>query len=589
MKAGFTWLDGTVLAVYFVGITVFGLWIGRKSRSSGGYFLGDRKLPWWIMIGQAFGTGTHAENPVAQAGATYQLGFATIWYQWKNLLITPFYWLMAPWYRRSGRTTVADIIEDRYGRQLAFLYTIFALAFFIFNQGCMLKGAGKVISIATGGQVISPNGVVVAMTLAFIVYSFYGGLTSSAYTDFIQGFMIIVLSFMIIPAGLHVVGGFSGMRQTLPSDFFDLYNQNSGMDAFTITMLAINGLVGITAMPHTLSMNATGATERAGRVGQTYGAVVKRFCAIGWAFTGLIVAAMLIQRGQTLEDKELAFGFACRELLGPGLTGLMVACVLAANMSTCSNFMVNSGALFTRNLYREYLNPDADDRRLLQVGRLSGLALTVLGIGFALVVDQVLDAFLFTETIAALMGIMFLGGFLWPRANRWGAIASLVGAALVYYGCNYLMTCHLGGAAFKTLGDAWTAFVASAGDGQWREFLGTGQHKLVHPWKPGPFGLAMLVGFGAFFVVSWLTPPEDSGRIAKFFDPMRRSSDRADGPPAGDLGQDLLLLDAPGWLHAERWRGFLRRYREDLGGFALACAVIGFVILVAWAVMQIGR
>ena len=67
---GFTPLDGLVLGVYFVGITAFGLWMARRIRTSGGYFLGDRKLPWWIMIGQSFGTGTNAENPVAQAGAT---------------------------------------------------------------------------------------------------------------------------------------------------------------------------------------------------------------------------------------------------------------------------------------------------------------------------------------------------------------------------------------------------------------------------------------------------------------------------------------------------------------------------------------
>jgi len=100
MRGQFTLLDWFVLGGYFVGITAFGLWVSRRVRSSGGYFLGDRKLPWWVMMGQAFGTGTHAENPVAQAGAVYKFGFATIWYQWKNMLITPFYWLMAPWYRR---------------------------------------------------------------------------------------------------------------------------------------------------------------------------------------------------------------------------------------------------------------------------------------------------------------------------------------------------------------------------------------------------------------------------------------------------------------------------------------------------------
>ena len=117
-SVAFTWLDWAVLVGYFVGITAFGLWVSRKIRTSGGYFLGDRKLPWWVMIGQAFGTGTNAENPVAQAGATFHSGFATIWYQWKNMLITPFYWLMAPWYRRSERTTIGEIIEDRYGRGL---------------------------------------------------------------------------------------------------------------------------------------------------------------------------------------------------------------------------------------------------------------------------------------------------------------------------------------------------------------------------------------------------------------------------------------------------------------------------------------
>ena len=147
----FTWLDTAVVIVYCVGIMLFGLWISRKTRTSGGYFLGGRQLPWWIMIGQAFGTGTHAEGPVGQAGACYEHGFATIWYQWKNMMGTPFYWLMAPWYRRTNRTTVGEIVEDRYGQFLGFLYSVFAILYFVFNQGAMLKGAGKGIAVAALG------------------------------------------------------------------------------------------------------------------------------------------------------------------------------------------------------------------------------------------------------------------------------------------------------------------------------------------------------------------------------------------------------------------------------------------------------
>jgi len=108
-------------------------------------------------------------------------------------------------------------------------------------------------------------------------------------------------------------------------------------------------------------------------IGQTYGAMTKRVCTIGWALTGLIAATLVFQRGAKLPDAEHAFGYASRELLGPGWVGLMVACVLAANMSACSNLMVNSGALFTRNIWLNYGNPAANDRQLLWAGRLSGL------------------------------------------------------------------------------------------------------------------------------------------------------------------------------------------------------------------------
>ena len=266
-----------------------------------------------------------------------------------------------------------------------------------------------------------------------------------------------------------------------------------------IAMLTLNGLVGITAQPHILSMNATGRTERAGRIGQTYGSFVKRFCTIGWAFTGLIVAAMLCRRNETLADPEQAFGYACLHLLGPGLTGLMVACVLAANMSTCSNFMVNIGALFTRNFYVRFFRPGASDKELLWVGRSSGLGLTLFGVGFALIIKEVLQTFLFNETLPAFMGIMFMGGILWRRANRYGATASIITAFVVYYLVNHHQS------------------------GEWH---------LVYKWQAAPFGWAMLAGFAALLVVSLATRPETPERISAFFDNLRRTSNDA-GVPEG--------------------------------------------------------
>ena len=548
-------LDIWVTIIYFVAITIYGIWIARKTKSSDTYFRGGRKFKWWTMMGQSFGTGTHAEMPVAQAGASFSGGFSTIWYQWKNLLITPFYWLMAPWYRRSNRTTVAEMVKDRYGKEAGLLYAIFAIAFFVFVMGSMLQGAAKVISIATGGQ-ISSNMVVVGMTAAFMIYSYVGGLVAAAHTEFIQGIFIIVLSFLLIPSGLKEVGGFSEMRAALPEDFFKLYSKENGLGAFTILMLALNGIVGITAQPHMMSVFATGNSERASRVGQTYGTFVKRFITIGWALTGMIVAAVVLKKGVTFPDPEFAFGYATRTLLGPGLVGLMVACILAANMSSCSNFMVNLGALFTRDIYQPYFHPTAADRKVLQVGRLSGLALTLAGVGFALSIKNVLSAFLFVETIAAFMGIMIFGGFLWKRANRYGAISAVFIAFLVYYIIN---------------------------------FLHFDQLQLVYTWKPAPFGWAMLGGFSVFIIISLLTPPEPEDITNTFFNKMEVLSDGPEGTipmQAESDGKALILLDLPSWFTRKRWLGFFKKYREDWLGFVLAWFFVLFLIAIAWLLMQ---
>jgi Na+/proline symporter len=231
-------------------------------------------------------------------------------------------------------------------------------------------------------------------------------------------------------------------------------------------------------------------------------------------------------------------------------------------MSTCSNFMVNAGALFTRNVYGAYLRPRAADRELLLVGRLSGLGLTLLGVLFALGVDQVIDAFLFNETIPAFLGIAVLGGLLWKRANRHGAFAATGVSLVAYYALN---------------------------------FHQTGRLQLVYPWLPEPYALATLAGAAAFIIVSLITRPEAEERIERFFDRQRRTSEAEDLPPgepkplAAERGQDLILLDLPGWTGAERWRGFFRRYREDLVGFALAWGAVALLLLMAWGLLQIGR
>jgi Na+/proline symporter len=288
-----------------------------------------------------------------------------------------------------------------------------------------------------------------------------------------------------------------------------------------------------------------------------YGNMIKRVCTVGWALVGLIVAAMIAQghpEAAMLQDPENAFGFACRQLLVPGALGLMIASILAANMSTCSAFLVDSGALFTEGLYRRRLVPNREDRHYLWVGRISGFLITMVGVLYAMfLIESVLYTFLLTETLATFVGISVLGGIIWPRANRWGALASLLSALAT----NFLL------------------------------YFVTGQ-RLDH-WDANVFLAALVVGIVALVGVSLLTRPEPAASLQDFFDRLQISSDApSPGAPSGDRQpagrtftgdrEPLLLVNM---LHLPRTAGGRgwRAYKEDLGGFAAGWGVVVLLVI----------
>jgi Na+/proline symporter len=543
-------IDWVVLVGYLLAMAAIGLIVGLKVKDTEHYFLGKRKFSKWLMIGQSFGIGTHAEMPVSLAGAVYTTGASAIWYQWKNLFATPFYWVMAPVFRRIRRTTLAEMSEDRYGPWMGGIYTVFALSFFTINTAAMLKGAGKVINQATGGE-LGVNTVVLGMTAIFILYSFVGGLVASAWTDFFQGFLIIALSFMLIPPGLALVGGMEGLRASLAPHQLSLATPQ-GIGPWVIAVLTLNGLIGIMAQPHMLAAVGTGRDERACRIGFMAGNLIKRFCTVGWALVGLIVVVAVAQGHfgvSSLEDPEDAFGLACRHLLLPGALGLLVASVMAANMSTSSAMMVDSGALFTQSFYRKVVS-DRGDRHYLWVGRISGFLITMIGVVYALfLIERVLYSFLLTETLATYMGISFLGGIVWRRANRYGALASLLTAL----GTNFLL-------------------------------YSLRQERLDH-WDPWVFLGSLGAGVLALVVVSLLTAPEPEESRRSFYERLQTSTDPGEtsSPRAvAEAGQRSLLVNLLQPRRGAAGVSFLEAYREDLKGFAIGWAVaIGLVLATA--------
>ena len=415
-------IDWAVIIVYLVVITFIGLWAVKKVRSAASFFIGDRKFGKVMMAFFMFGSGTHSDQAVSVASKTYQAGVSGIWYQWLWLFVTPFFWLIAPFFRRMRAVTTGDYFEIRYGRSVSGLYAVMGILPLLVAIGVMLKGSGVMVEAVSGGA-ISSNLAIIAMTVMFVIYGVAGGLSAAIATNFVQGLLTIVLSFLILPFALAKVGGMSGLRQSISDPAMLSLVAPGEITFFFIAVIAFNALVGWVTMPETMANCAAGKTEMEGRIGVTVGIFGKRVCTIAWMLTGLCAVVMYTQLG----DPDLAYGTMARDLLpgiAPGLIGLFIACMLASVMSTCDSLMVVASALFTENIYKKFFVVGKADKHYTLIGRIVSALVVFLGIFVAFNLESVVKGLEFYWMISALMGIAFWIGLYWRRATVAGAWAA---------------------------------------------------------------------------------------------------------------------------------------------------------------------
>ena len=422
--------DFIVLILYFLGITVIGIWTSKKIKTVDDFFM-PRKFGKFSLMMHGFGTGTHSDQAVGVASKTFSSGLSGIWYQWLWLFATPFYWLIAPLLRRFRAITMADVFVARYDQSVGMLYAFIGMVNLMVNIGLILKGSSAIIS-ATFGETISSSTIIVIMTILFLIYGIAGGLTAAIVTDFIQGILTIIFSFFLLPFVLSAVGGLEGMHRTItdPNMFSLIAPEEIGI--FYIVVISINGLVGWVTQPHTMGNCAAGKTEMDGRIGVTCGNFIKRFCTVAWSLTGLAAVAYLI--GDNI-DPDKVYGLMARDFLPqimPGLLGIFLASLLASVMSSCDSFMIASSALFTENIYRPFA-PKKSSKHYVQIGRIASLIIVAGGVSFAFWLPGVVKGLEIFWKISPMMGIVFWLGLFWRRATVAGAWAATFSAFFMWW------------------------------------------------------------------------------------------------------------------------------------------------------------
>ncbi|MEZ5330299.1 MAG: hypothetical protein R3F19_35065, partial [Verrucomicrobiales bacterium] len=233
-------IDWTVIGLYLAGVTVLGMFMGKNVKTLAD-FLMPRKFGPGMMIMHAFGTGTASDQAVTVASASARSGLSGIWFQWLWLFSTPFYWLIAPIFRRFRALTTADVYELRYGSSVRTLYAVSGIASMVVKIATLLLGSGALIQAGTNGS-INSNIAIPLVTLLFVAYGAAGGLGAAIVTDFIQGILTIIFSFMLLPFLLNAVGGMDGVRETINRPEMFSMAVPGKIDAFFVVMFSVSSL-----------------------------------------------------------------------------------------------------------------------------------------------------------------------------------------------------------------------------------------------------------------------------------------------------------------------------------------------------------
>ena len=495
-------LDLFVVLAYLVGTTFIGLWAARRVTTSASFFISDRKFGKAMMTFFAFGTGTNTDQAVTVASKSFTVGASGIWYQWLWLPATPFYWLLAPLFRRMRAVTTADFLAVRYGQSVAVLFALVGMAQLSVNIGVVLKATSAMITPVTGG-LVSPNVAIVAMTVLFVFYGVAGGLNAAIVTDAIQGVLTVVLSFLILPFALDAVGGLVGLRVAVADPTLFKVVAPREITLLYVSIIAVNALVGWVASPYSMQMVGAGRSEHASRVGLVSGMLLKRVCTIAWVLTGM--CAIAIYAGSAIQPDH-AYGLMARDLLptiGPGLLGLFVASMLAAVMSSCDALMVSSAALFTENIYKPLMRPNREEKHYVGVGRITSVIVVIVGILIAFELSSVVQGLELFWQVQAMMGIAIWVSFFWRRATAAGAWASTIMSFAVW-----LFTSEVGFLGWS-FSDRFARFLPD---------LMLFEGRLSLPWQ---MILYLTAGFVVMVAVSLRTKPQDPVVLDRIYECLR--------------------------------------------------------------------
>jgi SSS family transporter len=416
--------DKVMLVGYFTLMVGIGVYFYRQMRGMKDYFSGGNRIPWWLSGVSFYMSSFSAFTFVAYSELAYKHGFVAVTLYWVTapaVLLGALF--VAGRWRRARITSPVEYLEDRYGLGIRQTFTWINVPVRIIDDGLRLLAIGLIVS---GGLGLGLSESIFWSGLIILVYTFMGGLWAVMVTDFVQFIVMMAGIVLLIPLALSRVGGLQGLVENAPEGFFNLTDPAHDWFYLAVFFLLI-----------TLLYNSNFAlvqryycvpTERDAR---KVGLLVSALNVLGPPL--FFLPAMAARQFLPDADSTRIYATICVTLLPTGVLGLIIAAMFSATMSALSSDYNVLASVLTNDVYKRLFAPEASEKRLVLIGRVTTVVIGAIPLGVALLLaTSDSETTLFRQMVTlfsvagAPMAVPMLAGLLWSKATNAGAMSGFL-------------------------------------------------------------------------------------------------------------------------------------------------------------------
>jgi solute:Na+ symporter, SSS family len=420
-------IDMAIFAAYLLLVVGIGALASRGAvRTKRDYFLAGDKLPWWMVGGSIVASNISSHHLVGVVGLAYSIGFAAMTVEWGAIILgfNALLWIFLPFYLRNGFYTMPEFLERRFGRGARLTYGVLILLTYLLVEISVVLVLGSLaLSTFTG---LSAAWSVAALSVLVGITTIAGGLRAVVWTEMMQLVVLLLGGVVLFAVTLHRAGGPEGFLATsgewkllLPADHdtFPWTMFLGGVTSISIFYCAANQFI--------VQRVLAAKDEWHARMGVVFTDYLKLLLPLIIVVPGLMARRLY----PNLEKGDLAFPTLVHELLPPGLSGLVLAGLIAATMSHVSGALNSCSTIITIDFYLPF-RKGASEAGAVWFGKLASVAALAAGALWALGLLEHTEGSMFKYLFEAYgyispgIATMFLFGIFWKRATHAGALAA---------------------------------------------------------------------------------------------------------------------------------------------------------------------